>query len=389
MLFTAFVNIVSAQDKELEEQSLQMLNKDRERAAEEISKINDLLKSVDEKHQSGLYSLSLIEQKMNSRKSALNTIDKQIITLRKQIDEKRAAVEQLQYELQEVKSSYKDLIRRYYSMQSQKNTWMMYIMASESVSQAYRRMKFVREILEILQSQAAKITEMTDRLNNEINEMSNKQVLLSSNISDKQKEMEILKMEERQSKTVASELSRKKSTLEKQLADRQKEYNVMSGQMREFMREELKENRESGISDEMLASAKKFEQMQGFLPLPAIGVIVSHYGENKTKSVYQNIQLHTNPGIDILTAEKAEAYSVFKGTVKQIFPSPRGKAVIVQHGSYYTLYANLTSLSVKVGDDVMARQKLGTVVTADDGSILHFEIWKGSTQQNPEEWILN
>lgn len=389
-VFISTVNYSIAQDKDFEEQSLQKLNRDRERAEEEIANIDKLLKSTGEKQQKSQYELSLIEQKINSRKTALNTIDKQIITLQKQLEEKKQAVEHLQIELEEVKKSYKDLIRRYYNMQSQRNTWVMYIMASESVSQAYKRMKYVREILELLKAQADKITVMTDHLNSEIEEMAKKQILLSSNISDKQKEMEILRMEEKQSKTVYSKLKSEESVLKKQLEERKKAYGIIDEQMRKFMRNEIKEKRESGITDQMLISTRDIEKNKGLLPQPAIGVIVSHFKDDKTSSVYNQVALKTNDGVDILTAENAEVYAVFDGKVKTIFPAPgAGLCVIIEHGSYYTLYAFLKSVSVKKDETVKLRQKIGNVLNSKDGSILHFQIWKDTQPLNPEQWILN
>jgi murein DD-endopeptidase MepM/ murein hydrolase activator NlpD len=389
-------NELMAQDKdELEEQNLIMLNKYREREAEEISNINKLLESIDKKQQSGLYSLSLIQKKIDSRKSTLNTIDRQISLLKKQLEEKKQTVELLQNELQNIKHSYKELINRYYNMQAHKSTWVMYIMASESMAQAYRRMKYVREILFLLKAQADKIITMTDRLNAEIETISKKQSLLSSNISAKQKEMAILNMEEKQSKTVYSELKQREGKLKQELMEREKSYAQLSDQLRDFIRKEIETNNESGITDEMLVSAQNFEQMKGFLPQPAIGVIIVPFGRTKKSSIYESVQLTPNQGIDILTVKNAEVYSIFKGVVKRIFTTPNGMLyILISHGSYYTAYASLESASVKVGDTVMPRQKIGTVKNSKDGSsVLHFELWKDGKDnkpvvQNPEHWIL-
>ena len=65
--------------------------------------------------------------------------------------------------------------------------------------------------------------------------------------------------------------------------------------------------------------------------------------------------------------------------------------MIVTHGSYKTVYSGLNELSVKVGDKVTARQKLGTILFNGEESMLHFEVWKVGSEagaaQNPEMWI--
>jgi septal ring factor EnvC (AmiA/AmiB activator) len=63
--------------------------------------------------------------------------------------------------------------------------------------------------------------------------------------------------------------------------------------------------------------------------------------------------------------------------------------VILQHGSYYTVYSNLESVSVKKGDKVAIRQALGKVSTnaKNNTSEVHFEIWKEKTRLNPQDWV--
>ncbi|MDR1593070.1 MAG: peptidoglycan DD-metalloendopeptidase family protein [Prevotellaceae bacterium] len=389
ILVGMFIDLNAQDNRELEEQSLQMLNKNREREAEEIAIINKQLESNGEQLKTTHSNLALIQKKIDLRKSTLNNIDKIIRELRRQLKEKKHAVEQLQNDLESVKISYKDLLNRYYNIRIKENTWMI-IMASESFAQAYRRMKYVREILLLLKAQSIKIEEMTERLNGEIMDISKKEQLLSSNISEKQKEMEILRIDEKKSQSVYSELKNKNSELEKQLKEREEAYNQLNIQMREHIRNEMKKNAESGITDEMIAYAKNFEELKGLLPQPTIGVIIRPFGNSKSKSIYETVKALPNKGIDIRTAENAEVYAVSKGVVTRIGKLPiGGVSIIVSHGTYRTVYASLSSAMVKVGDEVKARQKIGIVKQSYDGPVMHFELWKDLEPQNPEQWLFN
>jgi murein DD-endopeptidase MepM/ murein hydrolase activator NlpD len=384
-----FVNLNAQDDRELEEQSLQMLNKNKEREAEEIEIINKQLESNGEQLKTTYSNLALIQKKIDLRKSTLNNIDKIIRDLRKQLKEKKHAVEQLQNDLESVKNSYKELLNKYYNIRIKENTWMI-IMASESFAQAYKRMKYVREILLLLKAQSIKIREMTERLNDEIMDISKKEQLLSSNISAKQKEMEILHIDEKKSQSVYSELKHKNSELEKQLKEREEAYNQLNAQMRELIRNEMKKNAESGIANEMIMYAKSFEELKGLLPQPTIGVIICPFGNNKSKSIYETVKALPNKGIDIRTAENAEVYAVSKGVVTMIGKlTIGGVSIIVSHGTYRTVYASLSSAMVKVGDEVKARQKIGVVKQSNDGPVMHFELWKDFEPQNPEDWLFN
>lgn len=387
-LTIGLANVIPLKAQQLDEQSLHLLDKKRYQVEEDIQNINNLLKTVEGKQKSGIQTLTLIKKKIDSRKQVLSTIDKQIITLQNQLSNKQEAIEILQADLVELRRSYTELLTQYYSYRNKTN-WLMYIMASESVSQGYKRMKYLREILMLLQAQATKITDMTNQLNVEINNMSLKQKLLDDNLDDKKKEVGNLLSEEQESRNVLSSLKKQESELRAQLNERKKEYDRLDSEMKVFMREELNKNATIGISDEMLMAAKDFEQVKGMLPWPAMGIIVANFGSDNVHPVYKSLKMPNNNGIDIQTQTNAEVYSIFTGTVSKIFPMQgMGNCILIQHGSYYTLYARLATCDVKVGDQVKARQRIGTVLTIPEGSILHFQLWKRTEVQNPEKWLI-
>ena len=64
------------------------------------------------------------------------------------------------------------------------------------------------------------------------------------------------------------------------------------------------------------------------------------------------------------------------------------KAVMISHGTYYTVYNNLSTVFVTKGQEISARQDLGKIYTdSDNNTILDFQVWKGTTKQNPASWV--
>lgn len=368
--------------------SLDLLNKEREKADEDIKKISSLIDNLEVQQKDGIESLTLLQKKIDTRKQKLNTIDKQIDELKGILNSKQEAIEILQAELKDLQRSYAQLLIQYYSYRNKSN-WLMYIMASESVSQAYRRIKYLREILYILKNKANQIAETTDKLNKEITSMAQKQRLLNSNLDDKQKEVATLQKEENVSKNVLHTLQSKKKDMVKRLEKRKKESEELDAEMKKFMKAELNKSLEEGISDETLLTAKDFEGAKGGLPWPTVGVVVAHFGNNKSHPVYKDIILPNNNGIDIQTGSNADVYSVFKGKVSKIFTiAGQGFGMIVVHGSYYTVYTKLSSIEVKPNDEVKANQKIARVRSGEEGSVFHFEIWKNMSPLDPELWLL-
>ncbi|MDE6345834.1 MAG: peptidoglycan DD-metalloendopeptidase family protein [Muribaculaceae bacterium] len=122
--------------------------------------------------------------------------------------------------------------------------------------------------------------------------------------------------------------------------------------------------------------------------------IVRRFGRQQ-HPLHKNV-MTDNAGIDMETSSGAAVKCVFDGEVSAIFcPDGYNNVVLVRHGQYLTVYANLGTLSVRTGDKVKTGQTLGTVYVdaGDNGrSILHFEIRnavnaKSVTKENPEVWL--
>jgi septal ring factor EnvC (AmiA/AmiB activator) len=139
--------------------------------------------------------------------------------------------------------------------------------------------------------------------------------------------------------------------------------------------------------------ANNFESSRGRLPWPVEkGYVVEHFGKNKHPLF--NITTE-NYGIDIKTSRGAKARAVFGGEVASIIsiPGAAGQTVLVNHGSYYTVYAKLDKVMVTKGMKLSTKQTIGTVLTDEDGNTqINFQVWKvgangSSFKVNPELWI--
>jgi len=146
----------------------------------------------------------------------------------------------------------------------------------------------------------------------------------------------------------------------------------------------------STLTKEETLLSGNFERNQGRLPWPTSnGFISGHYGV-QPHPVLKHVTTN-NKGVYIQTPSGSSARAVFEGVVTQRFSIPgSNNAVIVQHGNYRTVYANLTQIFVREGDHVSAKQAIGKIYTDDENdnkTELYFQIWNGRNLQNPESWI--
>ena len=140
-------------------------------------------------------------------------------------------------------------------------------------------------------------------------------------------------------------------------------------------------------SNDMLSSADRaitgnFANNRGRLPMPLSGQIVSHFGQYNVAGM-SNIRLN-NDGINIKGAPGSAVRSVFMGEVSGVFMAGGMSVVMIRHGIYITVYANLGSVGVSKGQKVGTGQTIGTVGRT---GILQFQLRKETAKLNPEQWL--
>lgn len=217
----------------------------------------------------------------------------------------------------------------------------------------------------------------------------------------KRKAAEEAKRAEAERKRKAEELARKQA----ELARKQKEAEAANRKAEEQRNEEdRKAIAEAKKLEREVEVAKKeqakpliynldsedrrisgsFESNRGRLPMPITGGyrIVSHFGQYNVEGL-NNVRLD-NKGINILGSAGAKARSIFDGEVSAVFSMGGVTGVMVRHGSYISVYCNLSSVSVHRGQKVSARQVLGSV---GQDNILQFQLRKERAKLNPEAWL--
>ncbi|MHB9055520.1 MAG: murein hydrolase activator EnvC family protein [Paludibacteraceae bacterium] len=145
----------------------------------------------------------------------------------------------------------------------------------------------------------------------------------------------------------------------------------------------------SALSREESLLSGNFANNRGRLPWPVDrGYIRGHFGTQPHPELkYVTIN---NKGVYFRSPAGTNARTVFEGVVTRIFSLPgTGNAVIVQHGDYRTVYANLSEVFVRSGEHVSAKQPIGKIYTDDESgqAELQFNVYSGSTMVNPESWL--
>jgi septal ring factor EnvC (AmiA/AmiB activator) len=129
-----------------------------------------------------------------------------------------------------------------------------------------------------------------------------------------------------------------------------------------------------------------FESNRGRLPWPVEkGNVKIHFG---TYSIEGTKLRGNNPGITLATEPGAVVKAVFEGEVSRIFDIDGNWSVLVRHGKYFTVYSNLSSVSVAKDQKVTSGQMLGRAAANDDGNgEIEFLLMQENRNLDPESWI--
>ena len=384
-------------------QSKTELEKQKKQLLQDIEFTNKLLNETEENKKATLGELNLLSSKINKRQELINTILREVDLVEAQINETRTIVNSLDEDLKRLKEEYALMLYHTYKNQSQYDR-LMFILSSEDVNQAYKRIKYFQQYAKHRQEQAAAIEETQKVLESRTEELADKKLKMAYLVEDKEKEKIQLSTEMEEQDKIVANLKKKEGELKKQLQEKQRDAKKLEKAIARIIEEETrkakKEAEKTGatvtksgfaLTPVELELSGKFSNDQGKLPWPSErGVITSSFGEHPHPTL-PSIKIENN-GIDITTDKGSKARTVYEGTVSAVVSIPGAhKAVIVRHGEFLSVYANLEEVLVKMGDKLGVKQSLGTVVTnREDGkTVLHFEIWKGATKLNPAKWIVS
>jgi septal ring factor EnvC (AmiA/AmiB activator) len=369
----------------------------KKKLQQEMANLSKMLDETTNNKEISLNQLITINKKINVREEIIATINKEVELLQEQINDGNDSIGSLETHLDELKKEYASMVYDAYKNETSYSK-LMFIFAADDFQQAVLRMKYLQIYEEYRHKQAILIDSTKKDLNVKVQHLQKKKDEKKELLGSQQDEKEKLANEKTDQQKVLNELQGKEKNLREEIADKQKAAKKLDEAIHKIIEEEIKKstaktstknakNVEISLTPEAKALSKDFEGNKGSLPWPVVeGVIFKQFG---TYSPLPGIS-ETNNGVDIATTKGAVIRSVFEGEVSGIVDMPSyGKVVLVRHGEYLSVYANLKDVFVKKGDKLTTKQNVGTLqFNEEEGkALLHFEIWKGQNKVDPEDWL--
>lgn len=388
------------------------LKKQKTELEKEISYTTELLSETKKNKTKSLNYLKVLESQIKSKEQLLITLHVEITLINKQIkkterliiDTEESILKKVE-NLQNLKDEYAKMIYAAFKQKGSRND-LMFIISSDDFNQAYKRIIYLKQYTTLRKNQSQKIIDSQEELNiKKVKLAQQKDRLIEESatkgylVSSKKDELESVSSTKDEKEQLVKKLGKSEKLFKKKLQDKQKKAKELDDKLRKIIEEEISKSREEakkkngpdvfGLTPQAFALSSEFNSNKGKLPWPLEkGIIVEQYGKQK-HAVFFGIETFNN-GIDIATDKNSVVRVVFDGSISRIFfIKGEGKAVLVNHGEYFTVYSGLKEVAVKVGDKVLSKEKLGVVLTqeVDNKTELHFEIWKGYDKNDPSKWL--
>ena len=382
-----------------QEKESDRLKKNKEELLKKIEFTEKLLQSTQENQSNLSENLNLLERKIQYRKDLLNNLDIQLSQLDADIADTQIKIFNLEKEILNQKEQYKKMILQAYKMRNS-HASLIFVLSSESFNQANKRMEYLQQLQKYREDQIRKIEQSKEELELKLKELEQMKLDKKQLAQSKEQEQKRYVQDREKQKKTISDLQGKEQQLRDELAQQRKKAqqidNAINAALNREFQEQQAKNKDKPLTatetKEITLSNKGFEANKGRLPWPVKGEITKGFGK-QAHSVYANVFTYNN-GVDITTVRGSSVRVVYKGEVTSVLIIPgAGKAVIVKHGNYRTIYSNLQETYVASGDAVDSRQEIGALlVNASGNSICHFEIRTVSSDGqvaniNPTYWL--
>ena len=393
-------------------QTREITKKERElqKLRNEIGAYEAKLRDSEKRERSTLERLDDLEQQAVLIKQLVGKLKDEEEQLTKEIGMAKGSIEELERQLQFLKTHYAGYVRSVYKNGRVYDLELLF--SSRSINQMYIRIEYLKKFSDQRAEDLRRIVQKKNEVERQDNQLQESLKEERRLLAEKTREESNLKRKTNQRQQVLRQIRKDKKVYRQELTRKTAALKKIEQLIADLIekerlrREEAKKKREAAAARERERKKEKlattsvpeapvldieptgtFAQRKGRLRWPvASGVIASRFG-NQTHPVLKTVT--QNSGVDISVKVGTNVAAVAEGEVSILsFIPGYGNVVILNHyNGFRTVYAHLSEISVVEAQKVGEGDVIGKSGDTIAGSVLHFEIWREREKQNPELWL--
>ena len=431
VLYLGAFTFVSAQTDKAE------LERERKEIQDELKEIQGMYNQVKGQTKQSLGQLNMLNRKITLQEQYISSINKELRYIDDDIYLSNLEIYRLQRQLDTLKTQYARTVVYAYKNRSSYD-YVNFIFSAGSFNDALRRITYLKSYRSYREKQVGVINEtqtlIAKRQQQQLGRKQQKNVALESQT----KERGALAEQKKEKDQVVSKLKSQEKDLQRQIAAKKKRDNDIKKAIAATIRRDIEAAKKEA---DRIAALRKAEEEKNkpvaakpstttgnksvavtpapvketaerksasYLELNAKDVALgAEFTSNKGKlpwpvdkffveipfgpyTIPETTLKNVNAGLTLATpAAGAPVKAVFDGVVSAVHNYGDGAAVVLRHGKYYTVYDNLTGVTVSKGSTVKTGQVLGKVGSDDEGSggRIDFILMIETQNINPAPWL--
>ena len=388
ILYSTFCYAQNLSQKDLELKRIDLVN--------EIKNIQKLINNSKDERKLAVENIENLNYKLDLQNEIIKITNNELNIISVSIRNNQEAINLLKKSQQSLKSQYAEMILKSYKTRS-KTGKLMFIFSSVNFQQALKRIQYFKQYSEFQNNQLQKIAINTKELKSLANKLNNDINLQLKLISDNQNVKNNISQELSNKNNLLNFISKNQTKYVREIKLKQQKTAKIDREIEKIIARAIAESKRKKntssnlftLTPEAKLLSNNFISNKGKLPWPVQkGYVSLKYGK-QPHPVVKTATIQSN-GIRIITASSQKARTIFNGTIYRIISSKNGsKTILIQHGNFFTVYKNLSTIYVNKGDKVFTKQEIGLIMTNKNSgqTILSFSLFKDNKTENPLFWI--
>jgi murein hydrolase activator len=385
------------------------LQREKQESLEKIKETEKILSETTTEKKNSIGELRALNKRIEQQEVLMISISAEIDLLEYDIDENNQIIMALQKDVDKLKEEYASMI---FAAQkaSGKVDKLTFLFSASSFDQLMMRLKYMEQYGKARQEQGEAIAKVQQVLADQVKQIEAKRKDKQNLLDEKENENQQMAGLKKKKNTLVKSLEKEEKRLKRDLADTRKAVAELDDLIAKLIKEEMEravaeakrlrelkakankkaeEVKEEEDAAATVALSASFEDNKAKFPWPASGFVSQRFGR-QMHPVLKGIVIQNN-GINIQTKLGEQVKSIFGGDVKRVaFLAGIGTTVIIGHGEFFTVYAGLKDVTVKVGQRIEPNTGIGKVIFGMEGvSELRFQIFKNTTPLDPQQWLRN
>jgi septal ring factor EnvC (AmiA/AmiB activator) len=270
----AIVFVTFGQTKaELEEQ--------RKRTLNEISYVDNLLKTTSKEKTESLNSLKIIGRKLTLREEVIKGMKEEGSMLEQRISLNKTAIELMEMDLKDLKDDYALAVLNSYKSHKM-NSELIYVLSARDFNQGYKRLKYLKQAAKFRRNEAEIISEIKSQIEQSKADLEKDLLNISELKSREEQQKNLLQGEQRRKQTIVKSLGNKEKQLKKELEDKKRVAKKIESEIAKLIEEERKRSLKTEMTPDQKLIGENFSDNKGLLPWPVEkGIITGHFGPSR------------------------------------------------------------------------------------------------------------